>query len=138
MRGFFCINTFVMINEGLPNFAEFFSMTAGKPHSPKEEKRPFEKPNWEDSRIGKGFTGMQRMRQNLVPDKDRAHPELNDKVEALRDAMHGKKVLNAKDLQYIVTTYKIRNLTPDSPREIGTTGITIGFDEGLGSYCLTK
>lgn len=123
-----------MLGGDLPSFKDFFRSTSSEDPSNKAPGRP----DPLNSRKQKGFTGMTRMRQNLVPDKDQPNPELVNKVEVLRNAMTGKQVLNAKDLQDILSIYKIKNLTPDRPRELGTTGITIYFDDALNTYCLNK
>ena len=118
----------------LPSFKDFFRMTSSENNDGASPGRP----DPLNSRKQKGFTGMTRDRQNLVPDKDRPNPDLVHKVEVLRNSMTGRQVLNAKDLQDILGMYNIKNLTPDRSRELGTTGIVIQFDDNLNTYCLNK
>lgn len=60
------------------------------------------------------------------------------KVEQLRNSPHGKIIINDMDLKKICELYNIKNLTVDEPRECGTTGIMIMFDNRLGKYKLVK
>ena len=124
-----------ILQEEFPSFAKFFGLKTKEPKSPFEDHKT---PDRMNTRMQKGFTGMLRHRQNLVPDMHRPDPSDINKVEILKTSVHRHIVLNKKDLQDIQDKYNIKNLTTDSPRELGTTGITIYFDNNLGSYCLRK
>ena len=118
----------------MPSFKDFFRFTSAE--SGDTDGTDVKDTN--NTRIQKGLTGMTRQRQNLVPDKDKINPELVRKVEILRNSISGKQVLNGKDLKDILTIYKIKNLAPNHPRDLGTTGITVYFDDKLNSYCIGK
>jgi hypothetical protein len=91
------------------------------------------------TRIQRGIVGIGRLNQRLVPDIHRPDMSLNPKVEALRNNnVKGIAVLNDNDVADITSTYNIKNLTPNSPRELGTTDIVIFFDKSKNSYCLKK
>lgn len=79
--------------------------------------------------------------QSMVPDYWKADANANEKVERMKNhpgATSGRMLLNKLDVQDICDTYKIKNLSPEEPRECGTTGIVIRYDQGVQRYCLTK
>lgn len=94
------------------------------------------------TRQQRGFTGMDRASQNLVPDCHKVDPTLNRKIEALRKLNTGTTPLSPVDLRYISTKYNITDLsaqtTEDSAKELGTTGIKIFFDPALKNYVIKK
>ena len=93
------------------------------------------------TRQQRGFIGLGAKTQKLVPDVHRNDPAEHPKVEVLRDkpiGTHHRIILNDKDLQDILQQYNIKNLSPEEPRDLGTTKITIYYDGPLGKYCLTK
>jgi hypothetical protein len=91
------------------------------------------------TRIQRGIVGVGRLNQRLVPDVHRPNMSLNPKVEALRNSEgKGIAILDDKDVNDITSIYNIKNLTPESSRELGTTKIVIFFDKGKNSYCLQK
>lgn len=76
--------------------------------------------------------------QHAVPDVHRIDASLNQKVELLRGKPFGKVMLNDVDLKDIMQKYNIRNVSPEEPRELGTTKITLHFDGPTQKYCLSK
>ena len=90
------------------------------------------------TRQQRGFTGDQRLHQNLLPARDRHDPSLNMKVEILRGKPQGKEYITSSDLEYIIPKYDLANLTKTSPKFLGKTGIKIYWDEQVGSFCLEK
>jgi len=93
------------------------------------------------TRQQRGFIGLGAKTQQLVPDVHRNDPTEHPKVEILRDKQPGsrhKVVLNDKDLADILNQYNIKNVSPEEPRQLGTTKITIYYDGPLGRYCLSK
>lgn len=90
------------------------------------------------TRQQRGYTGGQRLHQNLIPDRDRHDASLNQKIEILRDKPRGKEYITAKDLEYIIPKYNLANLTKTSPKFLGKTGIKIYWDEQVGEFCLEK
>lgn len=90
------------------------------------------------SRQQRGFIALNAKTQKLVPDVHRNDPTDHHKVEILRDKPSGRVILTTKDLNDIIDTYNIKNLSPEEPRELGTTKITIYYDGPLQRYCLQK
>tara|TARA_R110000824_G_scaffold245720_6_gene434852 strand:- start:3051 stop:3401 length:351 start_codon:yes stop_codon:yes gene_type:complete len=93
------------------------------------------------TRQQRGFIGLGAKTQKLVPDVHRNDPTEHPKVEVLRQRPVGSShrvILNAKDLKDILSQYNIKNLSPEEPRDLGTTKITIYYDGPLGRYCLSK
>ena len=90
------------------------------------------------TRQQRGFIGLGAKTQKLVPDVHRPDPELHPKVELLRNKPFGKQILNDKDLKEIMDLYNIKNISPEEPRELGTTKITLYYDGPLQRYCLKK
>lgn len=76
--------------------------------------------------------------QQMVPDYVKVDPSLHPKVENLRSKPNGKIVLNDNDVKQITDVYNIKNLSPNEPRECGTTGISIVFNNMTGKYQLEK
>ena len=89
-------------------------------------------------RRGIAAPGISAKHQHSVPKYMHVDGSLNPKVEQLRDKPFGKIVLNDSDLQSIMKDYNIENLSPDEPKQLGTTGIRIEFDGTLDNYCLCK
>ena len=91
------------------------------------------------TKIQRGIVGVGRLNQRLVPDSHRSNMSLNPKVEALRNnKIKGIAVLNDRDVNDITSIYNIKNLTPNTSRELGTTKIVIFFNRDSNSYCLQK
>ena len=90
------------------------------------------------TRQQRGFIGLGAKTQKLVPDVHRPDGTLHHKVELLRDKPFGKQILNDKDLKDIMQLYNIKNVSPEEPRELGTTKITLYYDGLLQKYCLKK
>jgi hypothetical protein len=89
-------------------------------------------------RRGIAAPGISAKHQHAVPKYMQVDGSLNPKVEQLRGKPFGKIVLNDSDLQNIMKDYSISNLSPDEPKQLGTTGIRIEFDGKLDNYCLYK
>ena len=85
-----------------------------------------------------GATPWRQGSQNLVPDRDRVDPSLNNKIEILRDKPGGKIILNSGDVQYIQSKYGIKSIPPGGSRELGTTGIKLYIDNQTGRYVIEK
>ena len=88
-----------------------------------------------------GATPWRQGSQNLVPDRDKVDPSLNNKVEQLRKERggSGRKIpVSAIDLKYIVPKYNLQNLSKTEPRFLGKTGIKIYWDAGANSYYIQK
>ena len=71
------------------------------------------------TRQQRGFTGSQRIHQNLIPDRDRVDNTLNSKIEILRGKPSGKEYITDADLEYIIPMYNLRNLTKTKPKFLG-------------------
>jgi len=73
-----------------------------------------------------------------VPKYLKHDPTDHPKLERLRELPSGKILLNASDVKAISKIYNIKNLSPEEPRECGTTGISIVFDNMTQNYQLVK
>ena len=98
-------------------------------------------------RTQKWGTGAGRLHQNMVPAVHQVDNTKNYKIETLRGQDTGKFMLDNTDIKYIVSFYKISNLTPnikkDNPKSLGNSGIKLYFDDsigptGAGNYCIEK
>lgn len=76
--------------------------------------------------------------QHTVPVVHQIDASENIKVKQLKDKPFGKILLNDVDLQDIMQKYKIRNVSPEEPRELGTTKIKLQFDGPTQKYCISK
>ena len=76
--------------------------------------------------------------QRSIPKYLEVDNTANPKIERLRDQPSGKIILNDADVNSISKLYNIKNLSTDEPRECGTTGIMIVFDNRLNRYKLIK
>lgn len=76
--------------------------------------------------------------QSIVPDYLKVPTDSHPKIEILRNKKSGKILLNDLEVRNISELYNIKNLSPDEPRECGTTGIVIQFDNMTGRYKLVK
>ena len=76
--------------------------------------------------------------QHAVPIVHQVDASENIKVKQLKDKPFGKMLLNDTDLQDIMQKYKIKNVSPEEPRELGTTKITLQFDGPTQKYCISK
>tara|TARA_B110000495_G_C23039634_1_gene622603 strand:- start:815 stop:1159 length:345 start_codon:yes stop_codon:yes gene_type:complete len=90
------------------------------------------------TRQQRGYTGSQRVHQNLIPDRDRVDPTLNSKIEILRGKSSGKEIVSDSDLEYMIPKYNLRNLTKTSPKFLGKTGIKLYWDEGINNFVIEK
>lgn len=88
-----------------------------------------------------GATPWRQGSQNLVPDRDRVDSTLNPKIERLRNIPHGSSspvVVSDNDLGYIRDVYNIENLSKTEPRQLGTTGIVVRWDDIANNFVLEK
>jgi len=90
------------------------------------------------TRQQKGTTGGGRVHQNLLPDMHKADPTENKRIRELLDRPSGRLMLSPQELEYIKSKYNISDLTPNNPRKLGNTGVTIMFDKMLNNYTLIK
>ena len=100
----------------------------------------FDTTNKKGPRQQKGFTGGGRLHQNMLPDMHKTDPELNSKVEILRERP-GKLVLSQADVNYCKDKYKVdvdANLTRDEPKQLGTSGIVLYYDPKLNAFVIEK
>mgnify|MGYP003650720255 CR=1 FL=1 len=87
----------------------------------------------------KGMTGISRSTgQNLIPDIHRVDQNSNNKVDLLLNKQSGHFVLNGSDLDSIVNTFRVTDLSPMMSKQLGNTGITIYYDHSLHNYCIKK
>ena len=90
------------------------------------------------TRQQRGFTGGQRLHQNLVPARDRVDTSLNSKIEVLRDKPNGKEIVTDIDLKYMIPKYNLQNLTKTEPKFLGKTGIKLYWDDTVNSFVIEK
>lgn len=76
--------------------------------------------------------------QQQVPDHWKADASLHPAVEQLRNKPSGHKVLHKLDVKKIMDLYKIKNLTPEKPRQLSNCGIFLAYNHQLGKYTLVK
>ena len=87
----------------------------------------------------KGMTGINRSTgQNLIPDIHKVDQESNNKVDLLLQKQTGRFILDGNDIKGIVHRYRVTDLTPVEPKQLGNTGITIYYDRNLQKYCIKK
>jgi hypothetical protein len=97
------------------------------------------KPTTRQQSARMGATPWRQGSQNLVPDRDRVDPTLNPKIEKLRGSNTDAKIpVSDRDLEYIRSTYDIKNITTDSPRMLGKTGIKMYWDNTINSFVLQR
>lgn len=86
-----------------------------------------------------GATPWRQGSQNLVPDRDKVDPTLNSKIERLRNSKSTDKVvITLRDIKYIQDMYNIQNITKESPRMLGKTGIQLRWDDLINNYILQR
>lgn len=90
------------------------------------------------TRQQRGYTGSQRLHQNLIPARDRVDTSLNSKVEILRNKPRGKEIVNDADLQYMIPKYNLQNLTKTEPKFLGKTGIKLYWDDSINNFVIEK
>lgn len=93
------------------------------------------KPHKRHQGIGPGIGAKN---QQLVPDDWKTDATKHPAVEELRNKPSGMKVLHKLDVKQIMDLYKLKNLSPDKPRQLSNCGIVIGYNPQLGKYTLTK
>jgi len=87
----------------------------------------------------KGMTGINRKTgQNLIPKIHQVDPDSNTKVDLLLKKQSGMFVLDGNDVKGIIRTFRVSDLTPVEPKQLGNTGIAIYFDPNLQKYCIKK
>ena len=77
------------------------------------------------SRKFKGSTGMNRKRQNLLPQMYKTDPNYPDKLDRLKSMESGSFLLNDQEVEQIKSLYKITDLEQRVTRNLGNTGITM-------------
>jgi len=86
-------------------------------------------------------TGLQRPRQNFVPDMHKPDPTSNHKIEVLRKTP-GIMIATPSDIEWAQQEYKIKELSTDNTREdpkfLGTTEIMLYYNPNKGAYCFEK
>ena len=83
----------------------------------------------------KGARGINRIKQNQVPEYARGRGDLNPKVEMLRRGKRTSVVLTPSDVSYVRNRYNIHDI--GDGKMLGSTGIKI-MPGGNGRYILVK
>ena len=83
---------------------------------------------------------LNNRKKNLrqVPDSHRTDPELNQKVETVRNNTDNKRYLNPADLAFVEQKYNIHGLNPGDSKQLGTTNIHLHRCPLTGQYYITK
>ena len=83
---------------------------------------------------------LNNRKKNLrqVPDVHRTDPELNQKVETVRNDTDNKRYLNPADMAYVTQKYNIQGLNPGDSKQLGTTNIHLHRCPLNGQYFITK
>lgn len=76
--------------------------------------------------------------QYAVAKMHRKDNRKNNKVEDLKRKKQGVSVLDESDVNKIKADYHITDLTPENPRNLGSTGIVIRYSPSLKVYYLIK
>ena len=88
---------------------------------------------------GKGWTGSNRMSQNIVAKSHIVDPNVVRELEALKRKDSGMyPIASPLNLKKIVALYNLQNLDVQHPKTLGNTGIVIFFNPGMNNYCIKK
>lgn len=88
---------------------------------------------------GKGWTGANRVHQNIVAKSHIVDPNVIAELEDLKGKDSGMSVLSSPDkIHKIIKQFNLQNLDKEHPKTLGNTGIVIFFNPGMNSYCLKK
>ncbi len=82
-----------------------------------------------------GTRGLDRKRQNQVPNYAKGRGDLNSKVERMRRGQASSVILSPSDIAYVRNRYNIHDIKDG--KELGTTGIKI-VQAGPGIYKLIR
>ena len=88
---------------------------------------------------GKGWTGVNRLSQNLVAKSHQVDPNEVSELEDLKGKESGIVVLSSPvKIRKIIKVFNLQNLDQNHPKTLGNTGIVIFFNPNLNNYCLKK
>ena len=85
-----------------------------------------------------GFTGMNRLHQNLLPAVHKADPTEIIQVKNIKDGKANNTPVKGVILQRIIKKYNIGDLSQTNPRKLGNTGITIMWCNNSKCFVLRK
>jgi len=85
-----------------------------------------------------GFTGMNRLHQNLLPAMHKADPTEIIQVKNIKDGKANNTPVKGVILQRIIKKYNIGDLSQTNPRKLGNTGITIMWCNNSKCFVLRK
>lgn len=88
---------------------------------------------------GKGWTGVNRLSQNLVAKSHIINPNTVRELDRLKKRDSGMFPLSSPlDVNKIVKQFNLQNLDAQHPKTLGNTGIVIFFNPGMNCFCLKK
>jgi hypothetical protein len=121
-------------------FKQAFLKTLGKGMSGDCNKGNFKQPIITTPRHrGKGWTGANRMSQNIVAKSHIVDPNAVRELEALKRQDSGMYPISSPvSLKKIVALYNLQNLDVQHPKTLGNTGIVVFFNPRLNNYCIKK
>lgn len=83
-----------------------------------------------------GSRGLNRKKQNQVPEYARGRGDLNPKVEMMRKGKMKRCMLSPSDISYVRNRYNIHDI--GEGKKLGSTGISISRCPMTGNYVLTR
>jgi len=89
------------------------------------------------TRTQRGFTGLGRLHQNMVPEYKRIDRSKVDQVEVLKGTSNRRVPITPQVAQHAIQFYHVTDFSPDHPKLLGKTGVTLAFDKERGQYLLT-
>ena len=88
------------------------------------------------SRRYKGYTGLNRKKQNILPQTHRSRTDIPKALQDLYKQESGRKILTPSEAQQIKTKYHVGDIEPGFSKSLTNTGIKLYFDGS--KYVLTK
>jgi hypothetical protein len=89
------------------------------------------------TRTQRGFTGFNRLHQNMVPEYKRIDRSKVDQVEVLKGTKGRRVPISLEVAQHAIQFYHVTDFNKDNPKSLGKTGVTLNFDKERGQYILT-
>jgi hypothetical protein len=89
------------------------------------------------TRTQRGFTGFNRLHQNMVPEYKRIDRSKVDQVEVLKGTKGRRVPISPEVAQHAIQFYHVTDFNKDNPKSLGKTGVTLNFDKERGQYILT-
>ena len=88
---------------------------------------------------GKGWTGVNRMSQNLLAKMHVINPNTVKELDLLKRKDSGMFPLSSPlKVNKIVKQFNLQNLDVQHPKTLGNTGIIIFFNPRMNCFCLRK